>query len=217
NLPAIVHLAKQYGARTMVDDAHALGVLGPGGRGSAFHFGLAKDVDIFMGTFSKSLASLGGFVAASRPVIDYIRHTSSPFMFSASMPPASVAAALAALRYLEAHPELPRKLRRLAEYARHAFREHRLNIPASALAYPTPIIPLYTYTLENSFTATRKIYDAGIYTTPFVPPATPKGASLIRTSYMVTHTEALIDEAVDAIARVFAEMGIPNHGAFGQQ
>ncbi len=206
NLPEIVRLAKQYGARIMVDDAHGFGVLGPGGRGTPFHFGLEKDIDIFMGTFSKSLASLGGFVAADRKVIDYIRHTASPFVFSASITPGSTAVALAALRHLESHPELPQRLRQLSEFARKSFAERNLRICESALGFPTPIIPLYTYSLETTFSAARRIYDAGVYTTPFVPPATKEGFSLIRTSYMVSHTEALVDEAVEIIAKVFKEM-----------
>ncbi len=208
NLPEIVRLAKQYGARIMVDDAHGLGVLGHGGRGTAFHFGVEKEIDIFMGTFSKSLASLGGFVAADSKTIDYIRHTASPFVFSASITPASTAVALAALRHLEIHPELPMRLRQLSEYARNAFAERNVRICDSALKYPTPIIPLYTYSLEATFTAARRIYDAGVYTTPFVPPATKEGLSMIRTSYMVSHTETLIDEAVEIIAKVFKEMGL---------
>ncbi|MBR6372110.1 MAG: pyridoxal phosphate-dependent aminotransferase family protein [Victivallales bacterium] len=212
NLPAIVRLAKQYGARTMVDDAHGLGVLGKGGRGSAFHFGLENEIDIFMGTFSKSLASLGGFVAASHSVIEYMRHTASPFVFSAAIPPANAAVALAALQHLEAHPELPDKLRQISEYARNAFAKRGLHIRESALAYPTPIIPLRTCTLENTFAAAQKLYDAGIYTAPFVPPATQEGDALIRTSYMAAHTEALIDKAADIMANVFAEMGLIEHG-----
>ena len=206
NLPDIVRLAKQYGARTMVDDAHGFGVLGPGGRGTAFHFGLEKEIDIFMGTFSKSLASLGGFVAADSKVINYIKHTASPFVFSASITPASTAVALAALRHLGNHPELPEKLRRLSEFARRAFAERNVKICESAMGYPTPIIPIYTYTVDATFDATRRIYDAGVYTTPFIPPATKEGFSLIRTSYMVSHTEALINEAVEIIAKVLAEM-----------
>ena len=207
-LPEIVRLAKQYGARIMVDDAHGFGVQGSGGRGTAFHFGLEKEIDIFMGTFSKSLASLGGFVAADSKVIDYIKHTASPFVFSASVTPSSTAVALAALRHLENHPELPQRLRHISEYARKAFAERGMHICESALGFPTPIIPLYTYSLEATFTAARRIFDAGVYTTPFVPPATKEGFSLIRTSYMVSHTEALVDEAVEIIANVFKDMGI---------
>jgi len=208
NLPEIVRLAKRHGARVMVDDAHGFGVLGEGGRGTAFHFGLEKEVDIFMGTFSKSLASLGGFVAADAKVIDFIRHTASPFVFSASMPPASSAAALTALRYLKAHPELPGRLRRISEYARRRFAERNVRIRQSAMEYPTPVIPLYTYTVDNAFKAAKMIYDAGVYVNTFVPPATQEGFSLIRTSYMVTLTEALVDEAVDIIAGVLGELGL---------
>ncbi len=202
NLPEVVRLAKQYGARVMVDDAHGLGVLGPGGRGTAFHFGLEKEVDLFMGTFSKSLASLGGYVAGSAKVIDYIRHNSRPFIFSAALPPANAAVALAALRHLEAHPELPIRLRQLSEYARAGFAKRNIRIRESALAVPTPIVPIYTYTLEATLAAVRKIYEAGVYVNPVLPPATPEGECLLRTSYMASHTEALLDEAMDSIAAV---------------
>ena len=202
NLPEVIRLAKQYGARVMVDDAHGLGVLGPGGRGTAFHFGLEKEVDLFMGTFSKSLASLGGYVAGSAKVIDYIRHNSRPFIFSAALPPANAAVALAALRHLEAHPELPIRLRQLSEYARAGFAKRNIRIRESALAVPTPIVPIYTYTLEATLAAVRKIYEAGVYVNPVLPPATPEGECLLRTSYMASHTEALLDEAMDSIAAV---------------
>ena len=202
NLPEIVRLAKKYGARTMVDDAHGLGVLGEGGRGTAFHYGLAADVDIFMSTFSKSLASLGGYVAADAKVIDYLQHSSRPFIFSASMPPANAATALAALRHLESHPELPLRLKALGEYARKGFLERGLKIRESAMAVTTPIIPLYTYTFEETLLAQKQIYDAGVYVNSVVPPATPEGECLLRTSYMASHTEALLDEAMDIIAKV---------------
>ena len=202
NLPEVVRLAKQYGARVMVDDAHGLGVLGPGGRGTAFHFGLEKEVDLFMGTFSKSLASLGGYVAGSAKVIDYIRHNSRPFIFSAALPPANAAVALAALRHLEAHPELPIRLRQLSEYARAGFAKRNIRIRESALAVPTPIVPIYTYTQEATLVAVRKIYEAGVYVNSVLPPATPEGECLLRTSYMASHTEALLDEAMDSIAAV---------------
>ena len=202
NLPEVVRLAKQYGARVMVDDAHVLGVLGPGGRGTAFHFGLEKEVDLFMGTFSKSLASLGGYVAGSAKVIDYIRHNSRPFIFSAALPPANAAVALAALRHLEAHPELPIRLRQLSEYARAGFAKRNIRIRESALAVPTPIVPIYTYTQEATLVAVRKIYEAGVYVNSVLPPATPEGECLLRTSYMASHTESLLDEAMDSIAAV---------------
>ena len=205
NLPEIVRLAKKYGARTMVDDAHGLGVLGEGGRGTSFHYGVASDVDIFMSTFSKSLASLGGYVAADAKVIDYLQHSSRPFIFSASMPPANAATALAALRHLEKHPELPLRLKEIGEYARSGFLKRGLKIRKSAMAVTTPIIPLYTYTVEATLVAQKRIYDAGVYVNSVLPPATPEGECLLRTSYMASHTEALLDEAMDIIANVMAE------------
>ncbi len=206
NLPEIIRLAKKYGARTMVDDAHGLGVLGPGGRGTAFHFGLEKEVDIFMSTFSKSLASLGGYVAADRKVIDYIQHSSRPFIFSASMPPANTAVALAALRYLEKHPELPARLKALGDYARQGYIKRGLKIRESAMEVTTPIVPLYTYTIEATMVAQKAIYDAGVYVNSVIPPATPEGECLLRTSYMASHTEALLDEAMDIIANVMTKL-----------
>ena len=202
NLPEVVRLAKKYGARVMVDDAHGLGVMGEGGRGTAFHFGLEKDVDIFMGTFSKSLASLGGYVAGDAKVVDYIRHNSRPFIFSAALPPANAAVALAALRHLESHPELPRRLRAISEYARAGFIARGIRIRESAMGVPTPIVPLYTYTLEATLVAVKRIYEAGVYVNPVLPPATPEGECLLRTSYMASHTEALLDEAMDKIVDV---------------
>ena len=200
-LPEIVRLAKQYGARVMVDDAHGLGVLGEGGRGTASHFGLEDEVDIYMGTFSKSLASLGGYMASCNEVAEYVRHNSRPFIFSASITPASCATALAALRYLEKHPELVDRLRSLSAYAREGLRREKVKIIEST----TPIIPLYTYTVENTLTAARKLYDAGVYVNPVLPPATPPAECLLRTSYMATLTEPLIDEAVGIIGSVLGE------------
>ena len=202
NLPEIVRLARKYGARVMVDDAHGLGVLGPGGRGTAFHFGLERDVDIFMGTFSKSLASLGGYVAGEAKVVDYIRHNSRPFIFSASVPPTSAAVALAALRYLESHPELPLRLRALSEHVRAGFTSRGMRVRESAMDMPTPIVPLYTYTLEETLATVQRVYEAGVYVNPVLPPATPEGECLLRTSYMASHTESLLDEAMDKIAGV---------------
>ena len=204
NLPEIVRIAKRHGARVMVDDAHGLGVLGQGGRGTAFHFGLEKEVDIFMGTFSKSLASLGGYVAGEAKVVDYIKHNSRPFIFSAAVSPANAAVALAALRYLEAHPELPLRLKSISEYARAGFAARGMRIRESAMGVPTPIVPLYTYTMEATLVAVKRIYEAGVYVNSVLPPATPEGECLLRTSYMASHTEALLDEAMDKIAGVMA-------------
>ena len=197
-LPEIVALAKKYGARVMVDDAHGLGVLGEGGRGTASHFGLEDEVDIYMGTFSKSLASLGGYMAAKKEVVEYVRHSSRPFIYSASITPASCATALAALRYLEAHPEIVTRLSDLSAYARKAFMDRGIPIRQST----TPIIPIYTYEPEETLRAAMEIYDRGVYVNPTLPPATPDHECLLRTSYMATLTEELIDEAVGIIASV---------------
>ena len=196
---------EKYGARVMVDDAHGLGVLGEGGRGTASYFGLEDQVDVYMGTFSKSLASLGGYMAASEEVADYVRHVSRPFIFSASIPPANCATALAALRHLEAHPELPERLRALSLYARRGMTDRGLKIRESALTAPTPIIPIYTYETYHTLEVARDIYDRGVYVNPTLPPATPEGEALLRTSYMATHTEALLDEAMDIMADVLVK------------
>ena len=203
-LPEICALAKQYGARVMVDDAHGLGVLGEGGRGTASYFGLEDQVDVYMGTFSKSLASLGGYMAAGAEVADFVRHASRPFIFSASIPPANCATALSALRKLEAHPELPERLRALSLYARKGLTDRGLTIRPSALEAPTPIIPIYTYETYRTLRVAAEIYDRGVYVNPTLPPATPEGEALLRTSYMATHTEALLDEAMDIIGEVMS-------------
>ena len=197
-LPEICELAEKYGARVMVDDAHSLGIIGEGGRGTASHFGLEDRVDVIMGTFSKSLASLGGYMAASELVCDYVRHNSRPFIFSASIPPSNCAAALAALRLLKEHPELPQRLNKLASYARAGLKARGLRIIESE----TPIIPIYTYEMENTLVSAKRLYDAGVYVNPVLPPAAAPGECLLRVSCMATHTEALLDEAMDIIAEV---------------
>lgn len=198
NLPEIVRLAKAYGARVMVDDAHGLGVLGNGGRGTADYFGLADDVDIIMGTFSKSLASIGGFMAASDRVVDYVRHASRPYIFCASIPPASAATAREALRILREQPELPARLHALSMYMRSGLKSRGIAIRDSE----TPIIPIYTYDVFTTLETAKELYDEGVYVNPVLPPATPATECLLRTSYMATHTEALLDEALDVIERV---------------
>lgn len=200
-LPEICDLAEKYGARVMVDDAHGLGVIGEGGRGTASHFGLEDRVDVIMGTFSKSLASLGGYMAASELVCDYVRHNSRPFIFSASIPPSNCAAALAALRLLEEHPELPKRLSELASYARAGLKARGLRIIESE----TPIIPIYTYEMEHTLVSAKQLYDAGVYVNPVLPPAAAPGECLLRVSCMATHTEALLDEAMDIIAEVLGK------------
>lgn len=201
NLPEICRLAKKYGARVMVDDAHGLGVIGEGGRGTASYYGLEDQVDIYMGTFSKSLASLGGYMAASADAVEYVRHNSRPFIFSASITPASCASALAALKELETHPELVDKLAHISEYMRAALKAKGVKIRESK----TPIIPIYTYEMFRTFKIAARLYDEGVYANSSVPPATAPHECLIRTSLMATHTEALVDEAVDIIARVLEE------------
>ena len=200
-LPEIVKLAKQYGAGVMVDDAHGLGVLGEGGRGTASYFGLEDEVDIYMGTFSKSLASLGGYCATSKRIGFYLKHVSRPFIFSASITPANCATALAALRHLEAHPEIVDRLQSNSAYARACFHKKGVRI----IEAQTPIVPIYTYDVYNTLAKAREAYDAGVYVNPVLPPACAEGECLLRTSYMATHTHALIDEATDILAKVLNE------------
>ncbi|NLY08084.1 MAG: pyridoxal phosphate-dependent aminotransferase family protein [Spirochaetales bacterium] len=201
-LPEIVSLAKKYGARVMVDDAHSLGVIGKGGRGTASYFGLENEVDIYMGTFSKSLASLGGYMAADFKIVDFVRHSSRPFIFSASLPPASTASALAALRYLENHPELPEKLKSISDYARKAYERNNIAF------YPgiTPIVPIYTKDSEYTLRLATNLYNSGVYVNPVLPPATPENECLLRTSLMATVTEDLVDEAAIIIAKEIAKL-----------
>ena len=208
-LPEIVALAKKYGARVMVDDAHGLGVFGEHGRGTAEHFGLEDDVDIIMGTFSKSLASLGGFMAAKAEVVEYVKHTSRPFIFSASMTPANVACAHAALKILEREPERVANLMHITDYMRNALKERNIPIRESV----APIIPINTYDDYRTFYACKVLFEKGVYVNPVVSPAVPAGDALIRTSYTATHTEALMDEAADIIKDVF-ENDLPNMPKF---
>lgn len=198
NLPEIVRLAKKYGARTMVDDAHGLGVLGNGGRGTADHFGLTDQIDIIMITFSKSLASAGGCMAADARIVDYVRHVSRPFIFCASIPPASCATALEALHILIEEPERPKRLLSLSAYMREGLKKRGIKIREST----TPIIPLYTYDTETTLRAGADLFDHGVYVNPVLPPATHPKECLLRTSYMATHTEAQLDEALDIIDEV---------------
>ena len=198
NLPEIVRLARQYGARVMVDDAHGLGVIGKGGRGTASYFGLEDQVDVVMGTFSKSLASIGGYMAASADVVDYVRHASRPYIFCASIPPASCATAIEALHILREQPELPERLAALARHMREGLKRRGIAIREST----TPIIPIYTHDAVTTLTIAKELYDEGVYVNPVLPPATHPSECLLRTSYMATHTEALLDEALDIIERV---------------
>ncbi|MGN0748186.1 MAG: aminotransferase class I/II-fold pyridoxal phosphate-dependent enzyme [Christensenellales bacterium] len=198
NLPEIVRLAKKYGARVMVDDAHGLGVIGEGGRGTASHFGLEKEVDIIMGTFSKSLASLGGYMACSKSVANYVRHNSRPFIFSASIPPANVACARKALEILKREPERVTRLNEIGDYFRDGLTKRGIKfIPGKA-----PIVAIWTYTDENSFKACKMLLERGVYVNPVISPAVPVGQSILRTSFTATHTNEQLDEALDKIKEV---------------
>lgn len=200
-LPDIAELAHKYKARVMVDDAHGLGVVGKGGRGTASYFGLEKEVDITMGTFSKSLASLGGYMVASAKVCEYVRHNSRPFIFSASLTPASCATARAALKVIREHPEIVERLGDLAEYYRNGLAAR--GVPTvKAENKRIPIIPIYTYDAERTLLISKKLFEEGVYVNPVLPPATAPTECLLRTSLMATHTESVLDEAMDIIARV---------------
>jgi 8-amino-7-oxononanoate synthase len=202
NLPEIVKLAEKYGARVMVDDAHGLGVLGERGRGTAEHFGLEDKVDIIMGTFSKSLASLGGYMAASEDVVHYVKHNSRPFIFSASIPPSNAAAALKALEIIEQEPNRMKRLQHIADYMRNGLRKAGIPI----LESETPIIPIMTYDNDRTFLATKMLFEAGVYVNPVICPAVAPGQCLLRTSYTATHTEEQMDRAIKAIESVFKQL-----------
>lgn len=201
-LPEIVALAKKYGARVMVDDAHGLGVLGEHGRGTAEYFGLEDEVDIYMGTFSKSLASIGGYMAAKREVCEYVRHASRPFIFSASITPANVACAMKSLEILEREPKRVKRLAEISSYMRQNLKRDGVDI----IDGTTPIIPIYTYTNMRTFTACKLLFDRGVYVNSVISPATPVGKSLLRTSYMATHTEEQMDRAAAHIKAVLKEI-----------
>jgi 8-amino-7-oxononanoate synthase len=204
DLPNIVKIAKKYNIRVMVDDAHGLGVTGKTGRGTHEHFDLMKEVDIVMGTFSKSLASLGGYVAASKEVINFIRHNSRPYIFSAAIPPSNTAAAMKALEILKREPERVTALRDISVYMRGKLVEAGLQIKDPNAT--TPIIPIYTYTPHRTMLACNTLFKRGIYVNPVLPPATPPGECLIRTSYTATHTKDQMDKAVKIIAEVLEEL-----------
>lgn len=202
NLPKIVELKHKYGARVMVDDAHGFGVIGEGGRGTGSHFNLEDEVDIIMGTFSKSLASLGGYMASSERVANYVRHNSRPFIFSASIPPANVACARKALEIIKREPERVKNLQDNGAYVRAGLEKRGIKyIPSE-----TPIVAIYTYDDEKTFLACKMLFERGVYVNPVVSPAVPVGSSLIRTSYTATHTHEQLDEAMDKIKQVLDEI-----------
>lgn len=197
-LPDIVELAHKYNARVMVDDSHGIGTIGEGGRGTASYYGLEDQVDIIMGTFSKSFASLGGFAVADDIVIDYMRHMSRPFMFSASLPPSNAATATAALEYLMAHPELKDQLSQAADNLRNALAARNVKFKPTL----TPIVPIYTSDGTTTLRIVRDLYDEGVFVNAVLPPATAENECLIRTSLMANISKDLIEEAADKIAMV---------------
>ncbi len=202
-LPDIVTICKKYGARLMVDDAHGIGVLGRSGCGTVEHFGLEHEVDIIVGTYSKSLASIGGFVAAGEEVIHYMKHTSRPLIFSASPPPSSVAAVIAALDIIEAEPERRQQLWHTTNKMMKAFKQMGFDTGVSE----TPIIPLVIGGMEQTFMMWKTLFDEGLFVNSVVPPATTPGRCLIRTSFMATHT----DDMIDRVLGIF-EMAGKKHG-----
>ncbi|MFA5074313.1 MAG: pyridoxal phosphate-dependent aminotransferase family protein [Nitrospirota bacterium] len=203
-LPEIVTIAKKYEARIMVDDAHGIGVLGKTGRGTAEHFGLEKDVDIIMGTYSKSLASIGGFVAADEEVIHFIKHTSRPLIFSASPPPASVASVIAALDIMDQEPERRERLWKNTRKMMQAFQDMGFDTGISK----TPIIPLLMGEMEQAFMMWKILYEEGIFVNPVVPPAVQPGRCMIRTSYMATHTEEMLDRVLVTLKKAGKTLGV---------
>ena len=201
-LPEIVALAKKYNARILVDDAHGAGMIGDCGRGTANYFGLEKEVDIIMTTFSKSFASLGGCIAAERDVIDYIKHRSRPFIFSASMPPSNAAAAREALRIMKSEPERQKALIDISNYMRAKLKEAGIPI----IEGETAIIPVFTYDMQRTFIITKMLFEEGVYVNPVIPPAVKDGECMLRTSYAATHTQEQMDTAVEAFKRVFSKI-----------
>lgn len=202
-IPELLALAKEFGARLYLDDAHAIGVIGEGGRGSASVFGLLDQVDLVSGTFSKSFASLGGFIVGERPVIEYIRHNSPAHIFSASMPPANVATVLKALEILQEEPWRLERLEEISNYMRAELRKLGFNVWTSQ----TPIIPVVIGGMNECFRFWKDLFEEGVYVNAVVPPGVPEGQSLVRTSYMATHT----DEQLDRILNAFQIVGI-KHG-----
>ena len=198
-LPDIIPLCKAHGARLMVDDAHSVGVLGDCGRGTANYFGVTEDVDLVMGTFSKSFASLGGFIAGDEQVIHYIQHHARSLIFSASMPAANVAACLAALDVMRNEPERCRRVLDIAEGMRRGLQALGYDTGVSE----TPVVPIIIGDDTKTFMMWRALYDAGVYTNAIIPPAVMPGKSLPRTSYMATHT----DEQMKRVLTLFEQVG----------
>ena len=204
NLSDLVSVADKYNASVMVDEAHGLGVLGKQGRGTCDHFALVDKVDIVMGTFSKSLASIGGFVASDVDTINWMKHNSRSYIFSASLTPAATAAALASLHIMQDEPEHIERLWEVTRYALDGFRALGFEIGATE----TPIIPLYVRDMDKTFLVTRMLFDEGIFVNPVVPPACASGDTLIRFSLMATHTKLQVDYALEKMTKCFRKIGI---------
>lgn len=204
NVPEIVRLAKQYNATIMIDEAHSIGVFGEGGRGVCNHFGVTDDVDIIMGTFSKSFASLGGFLATDKEITNYLRHHSRSYIFTASITPASTAAALKAIDIMSSEPELQENLWKLTRQALEGFRSRGFEIGNTS----TPIIPLYIRDNFKTFAITSDLLEEGIFVNPVVSPAVAPQDTLIRFSLMATHSSEQVEEALEKITKVFRKHGV---------
>lgn len=203
-LPEIVELKHKYNCSIMVDEAHGLGVFGRNGRGVCDHFGLTDEVDLIMGTFSKSLASIGGFIAGDSDTINYLRHTCRTYIFSASNAPAATAAAMEALHILKSEPERIEDLWKVTRYVLRRFREEGFEIGETE----SPIIPLYVHDVEKTFLITKLAYDAGVFINPVIPPACAPQDTLVRFALMATHTEEQVERGIQMLKKIFVEQGI---------
>ena len=204
NLPEIIRLKHKYNATVMVDEAHGIGVFGRDGRGVCDHFGLTDEVDLIMGTFSKSLASIGGFIAADKTIINYLRHTTRTYIFSASNTPAATAAALEALHIIQKEPERIKHLWDVTNYALKRFRDAGFEIGETQ----SPIIPLYVRDTDKTFLVTKLAFDEGVFINPVIPPACAPQDTLVRFALMATHTKEHVDIAVDKLTKVFRQLEI---------
>ena len=204
NLPEIIRLKHKYNATVMVDEAHGIGVFGRDGRGVCDHFGLTDEVDLIMGTFSKSLASIGGFIAADKTIINYLRHTTRTYIFSASNTPAATAAALEALHIIQKEPERIKHLWDVTNYALKRFRDAGFEIGETQ----SPIIPLYVRDTDKTFLVTKVAFDEGVFINPVIPPACAPQDTLVRFALMATHTKEHVDIAVDKLTKVFRQLEI---------
>lgn len=204
NLPKIVELKHKYNCSIMVDEAHGLGVFGKEGRGVCDHFGLTDEVDLIMGTFSKSMASIGGFIAGDKDTINYLRHTVRTYIFSASNTPAATAAALEALHIIKKEPERIEKLWKVTNYALKRFRKEGFEIGETE----SPIIPLYVHDVDKTFQVTKLAFDNGVFINPVIPPACAPQDTLVRFALMATHTEEQVERGVQILKKVFQDLGI---------